>query len=174
MLVALMGLLLTAPLQIAIAVLIKRSSRGPVLYGPKMVGEQFALFPLLRFRTMTLGDGHSAFAAERLTPLGRRLQSSSLDHLPMLVNLLLGHLTLVGPRPMEPAVVDVRDPVWRSYCSVRPGVFNAAVLQLGRQRMPSRRRTWRSDGALVGRWLYALVQSNGNVKMRNPPHADVV
>lgn len=188
LLVASVCLVITAPLQLVIALLIKRDSGGPIFYIPKMVGQHRTIFPLLRFRTMRSEEGQEASAEMRLTPVGRTLQHYSLDHLPMLWNLLLSHLTLVGPRPMEIEAVDSRDLVWQAYCSVKPGLFNHAVLTLGNQWTPRRReapglnqtleleylqrRSWREDIALVIKWLHALVVSKGNVKMRKPPDAE--
>ncbi len=187
--VALLGLGLLGPAMLALACWVRRDSPGPALYVPKMVGQGGRLFPLLRFRTMALDRPPQLGDAARLTRVGRVLRERSLDHLPMLVNLLLGHVTLVGPRPMEPARVDLADPAWREYFGVRPGLFNAAVLRLGRAWAPSqarrpelnralereylRGRSARGDLALVLRSLGALVRSRGNIKARKPPDPDL-
>jgi lipopolysaccharide/colanic/teichoic acid biosynthesis glycosyltransferase len=186
--VAVLLLTLLAPALVLIAVLIRRDSRGPALYVPAMVGQGGRLFPLLRFRTMRV-DLADAPPDTRLTCVGHVLRNYSLDHLPMLVNLLLGDLTLVGPRPMERAVVDLRDSTWRAYVRAKPGVVNVAVLKLGRSWTPIRvhrpqlnqeielayaaQRTPWSDVRLFGRALVELLRSHGNVKARKPPDADV-
>lgn len=186
--VAALPLALLAPGLALIAVLIRRESRGPALYIPAVVGQGGRLFPLLRFRTMRV-DQVTAPPDARLTRVGRVLRNYSLDHLPMLVNLLLGDLTLVGPRPMERDIVDLRDPVWRAYVRAKPGVVNIAVLKLGRNWTPSRalrpelnqelelsyaqERTAWSDARLFARMLVELLRSRGNVKARKPPDPDV-
>jgi lipopolysaccharide/colanic/teichoic acid biosynthesis glycosyltransferase len=176
-------LVATLPLMVMIAICIRCESAGPVLYTPAMVGLHGRLFPLLRFRTMRAGRH------PRLTRVGRVIRACSLDHLPMLLNVLLGDLAVVGPRPIEPARVDLRDPNWQAYFSVKPGLFNYAVLKLGNQwtsRQASqpaqnqqlelsylRRRTWRLDLAILLRSMAALVRSRGNIKERKLPDSDV-
>ena len=179
---------LLAPLIALAALLIRRDSSGPVLYVPAVVGQHGRLFPLLRFRTMRI-EGTTASPDERLTRVGRVLRNYSIDHLPMLFNLLVGDLTLIGPRPMERDLVDLHDPTWRGYLREKPGVFNYAILKLGKEWTPSRsrqpalnqelelsyaaRRSARSDAALFLRALWEFVLSRGNVKARKPPDADV-
>jgi lipopolysaccharide/colanic/teichoic acid biosynthesis glycosyltransferase len=175
-----------APLLGLIAVAVKIGSPGPVLYAPLMVGQGGRPFRLYRFRTMVVdGDGGRGRA---FTPVGRLIRSVSLDHLPMLLNLLNGDLTLVGPRPMEPERVDLADPMWQAYLRVRPGLFNYAVLALGRTWTPlretrpelnqeleleyERRRSAWTDARLVLGWLWGLVKSRGNVKARGEAGRD--
>jgi lipopolysaccharide/colanic/teichoic acid biosynthesis glycosyltransferase len=181
-------LVLLAPAMALIALLVRRDSPGPVLYVPAMVGQGGRLFPLLRFRTMRPGSS-GATPEARLTRVGRVLRNSSLDHLPMLLNVLFGDMTLVGPRPMELAVVDLRDPTWRAYVRAKPGVVSSAVVRLGSGWTPSRsarpelnqrleleyaarRGAW-SDARLFGRGLMELLRSRGNLKARKPPDPDV-
>ncbi len=185
LLVGLFCLLLAAPSMIIIAVLIKRDSAGPIFYIPKMVGQHGSLFPLFRFRTMYADLSHHRDGPQHFTPVGRFIRNYSLDHLPMLINLVFGHLTLVGPRPMELAIVDFRTPVWRTYLSVKPGLVNYAVLKLGKMWTPSRathrernqtleleymqKQTWWSDVTLFVQSISALIASKGNVKARKEP-----
>jgi lipopolysaccharide/colanic/teichoic acid biosynthesis glycosyltransferase len=184
-LVGLLCLALASPSMIIIAVLIKRDSPGPVFYIPKMIGQHGSLFPLFRFRTMSTDLSHHREGQQRFTPVGCFIRNYSLDHLPMLINLVFGHLTLVGPRPMELAVVDVRDPRWRTYFSVKPGLVNYAVLKLGKMWTPSRathpernqtlelgyiqNQSWWSDIKLFVQGIYALIASKGNLKARKEP-----
>jgi exopolysaccharide biosynthesis polyprenyl glycosylphosphotransferase len=110
------GLLFTAPLLIAIAVAIKVSSPGTVLFRQPRVGRRGERFEMLKFRTMY--EGSDALKAElmdlsegldgmfkivddpRVTPVGRVLRRTSLDELPQLINVLRGEMSLVGPRPL--------------------------------------------------------------------------
>lgn len=107
-LLAALALLLFAPLLFAIAIAIKVSSPGPVLYRQKRSGFNGEVFELLKFRTMRadacdIGTeptlGHTRKDDPRITPLGRFLRRTSLDELPQLFNVLKGDMSLVGPRP---------------------------------------------------------------------------
>jgi lipopolysaccharide/colanic/teichoic acid biosynthesis glycosyltransferase len=124
-------------------------------------------------------------ADARLTRVGRFIRNYSLDHLPTLLNLLKGDVSIIGPRPMEPEVVDLKDPTWQRYFQVKPGLFNYAVLKLGRTYGPSRssnlglkreleleyiqRRSLASDLILFFRFVKAHVVSKGNIKARGKP-----
>lgn len=108
-------LLLLAPLLAAIALAVRLTSPGPVLFVQRRVGFRETVFPMLKFRTMYAGadraearlaarrPGRTFLKIEndpRTTPLGRWLRLSSLDELPQLVNVLRGDMSLVGPRPI--------------------------------------------------------------------------
>jgi len=134
---ALTWLVLTAPLMLLIGFLIKLESSGSILYLPRMVGQNGKVFSLFRFRTMFI-DRSDRRPEQRLTRVGTLIRNLSFDHLPILINLLKGDLTLVGPRPMEIDAVDFEDPVWQQYFRLRPGLFNYAVLKLGKSWAPSR------------------------------------
>jgi lipopolysaccharide/colanic/teichoic acid biosynthesis glycosyltransferase len=179
--VAVVGIVFTAPLGLAIAVLIKVDSSGSVLYTQRMAGQHGTPFTLFRFRTMDANRSDLP-AEQRLTPVGHWIRHYSLDHLPMLFNLLRGDLTLVGPRPMEVAVVNVQEPLWQQYFAAKPGLVNYAVLKLGKQWNQSRRtrpllnqqlevtyahrRSTVSDLRLLIHYVRKLVMSRGNVKAR--------
>lgn len=98
-------LLFTLPLMLAIALLIKLDSRGPVLFKQKRLGANNLPFNLLKFRTMYVEQadplGHQLTRAgdPRITRVGRFLRMASLDELPQLMNVLRGEMSLVGPRP---------------------------------------------------------------------------
>ena len=181
LLVAISCLTVFGPLILLIAILIKLDSGGAILYKPRMVGQYGKEFSLFRFRTMSM-DHVDLSAEQRLTRIGRFLRNYSLDHLPMLFNLLVGDLTLVGPRPMEIEVVDYQDKSWQLYFAIKPGLFNYAVLQLGRIWTPSRsshpalnqeleleyfsKRSTGNDLALMMKFIWELIRSKGNVKAR--------
>jgi exopolysaccharide biosynthesis polyprenyl glycosylphosphotransferase len=114
-------ILLSAPFWLFIALAIKVTSRGPVLYRQQRVGENGRLFTMLKFRSMVV-DAHGRrdeFAEDnessgplfkiredpRVTPVGRVLRRCSLDELPQLINVFMGEMSLVGPRPALPLEV---------------------------------------------------------------------
>jgi len=110
--VAAVTLLLLAPALLVIAAAIRLGSPGPALFVQPRVGARGRIFPLLKFRTMVrdaeAGTG-PVFAVKddpRCTPLGRVLRRTNLDELPQLLNVLLGHMSLVGPRPERPEFVE--------------------------------------------------------------------
>ncbi|HUO31440.1 MAG TPA: undecaprenyl-phosphate galactose phosphotransferase WbaP [Bryobacteraceae bacterium] len=130
------------PLFCVIGCLIKLTSRGPVFFGHTRIGNGSRVFKAWKFRTMVQNadvvlkrhlDAHPALAEEwrltqklkndpRVTPLGRILRRSSLDELPQLINVLLGGMSLVGPRPIVAAEVQKYGEYFVSYCRVKPGI----------------------------------------------------
>jgi Undecaprenyl-phosphate glucose phosphotransferase len=98
------GLVLLSPLFLAVAIMIKLDSPGPVFFRQQRIGFNGNPFHIVKFRTMTtLDDGpqiqQATRADARVTRIGRWLRSSSVDELPQLFNVLLGQMSLVGPRP---------------------------------------------------------------------------
>ncbi len=105
------GLILTAPLAPIIALLIKLDDGGPVLYSQERVGQNWVRFTLYKFRTMKpdAEPGRPQWAVKRdprVTRVGRLLRKTRLDELPQLYNVLVGDMSLVGPRPERPEFVE--------------------------------------------------------------------
>jgi Undecaprenyl-phosphate glucose phosphotransferase len=104
-------LLLTFPLLVLIAVAVRLSSPGPVIFVQDRVGLNGKLFPMYKFRTMTVSDrteSDSRWTVKgdpRCTPIGRILRRSGLDELPQFLNVLKGDMSVVGPRPERPVLV---------------------------------------------------------------------
>src|SRR5262245_26418275 len=108
--VAGLGLVLVAPLMAAIAILVRATSPGPVLFRQERIGRGLAPFRLLKFRTMVAdapsrGPAITVGADPRVTGVGAFLRRTKLDELPQLVNVMRGDMSLVGPRPEVPAFV---------------------------------------------------------------------
>jgi lipopolysaccharide/colanic/teichoic acid biosynthesis glycosyltransferase len=128
-------LVLMSPIFVIIAIRIKRSSPGPVFFRQVRVGRHGVHFEIFKFRTMK-ADSHrsgpqiTSSDDTRVTPLGRRLRNLKLDELPQLFNVLLGEMSLVGPRPQVPKFVDEFDPAYRSIVlAVKPGITGPTQLK---------------------------------------------
>jgi lipopolysaccharide/colanic/teichoic acid biosynthesis glycosyltransferase len=137
----------TAPLFLAIAIILKLSSpRSPVLYRGWRVGRGGHLFQMFKFRTLApdaeqrlgpyLGTELTQLTENEVTRLGRLLRPSKLDELPQLYNVVRGDMSLVGPRPIRPAFFEglcVDIPEYWQRLVVRPGVTGLAQLRLTRE-----------------------------------------
>lgn len=105
-------LTLTAPLLAIVAAAIRATSTGPILYRQERVGHRGRVFRIIKFRSMRVDaeqDGNAQFAArrdERVTPIGRLLRMTRIDELPQLFNVLVGDMSIVGPRPERPVFVE--------------------------------------------------------------------
>jgi lipopolysaccharide/colanic/teichoic acid biosynthesis glycosyltransferase len=155
-LIASIALLLLAPVCVAVAVLVKLTSRGPVFYTQTRIGldrrwrqesvdaDERRLedlggqpFTILKFRSMTVDaekNGQAVWATKhdaRVTPLGRVLRKTRLDEIPQLVNVLRGEMNIVGPRPERPSiVVRLREsiPEYPQRHRVKPGITGWAQI----------------------------------------------
>jgi lipopolysaccharide/colanic/teichoic acid biosynthesis glycosyltransferase len=105
--------------------------RGPILYRAPRMGAQGRPFLILKVRTMeeaATGPGITVAGDRRITRVGRVLRHFRIDELPQVVNVLRGEMSLVGPRPEDPAYVDLSDPVHRRVFTARPGITGPAQL----------------------------------------------
>jgi exopolysaccharide biosynthesis polyprenyl glycosylphosphotransferase len=132
------SLVVTSPLMVVSALVVWLQDRGPIIFKQQRVGENGRLFTMYKFRTMVpnaeqLGasvihsdeNGNSIHKARndpRITPVGRFLRRTSLDELPQLFNVLEGTMSLVGPRPELPYLVEKYQPWQRKRFTVPPGL----------------------------------------------------
>jgi lipopolysaccharide/colanic/teichoic acid biosynthesis glycosyltransferase len=133
LLVAVVLLIVLAPVLLVIGLAVRLSSPGPVIYRQRRVGRAGRVFTIWKFRTMVAdadrgGPSVSGRADTRITPVGRLLRGSRLDELPQLVNLLRGDITLVGPRPEVERFVPYYTGMERTLLSVRPGILGPGAL----------------------------------------------
>ena len=163
-------LLLFSPLLVLVALLVKLSSPGPVLFRQRRVGVDGKTFDLLKFRSMCAPDPHAAFrpqagsapggveGTDRRTRVGRLLRRTSIDELPQLINVLRGDMSLVGPRPERPEYVEIFSQELRRYAErhrVRSGITGwAQVHGLRGQTSLDDRVEW--DNYYIEHWNFAL------------------
>lgn len=127
------GGLLTLPIVLIVALLIRQDSSGPAIFRQQRVGRGEVLFTCYKLRTMAEGTpaaGTHEVSATHLTPLGRWLRRLKIDELPQLWNVLRGEMSLVGPRPCLPSQVELIEA--RRVCgvySVPPGVTGRAQVK---------------------------------------------
>ena len=126
---ALVGLVLTAPLLVVAGLAVRMRMGAPVLFRQQRLGRGGTPFTLLKLRSMhhpAPGKEGPEWDHLRLGRLGRLLRASSIDELPSLVNLLLGHITLVGPRPLPVHYWDRFTDEQRRRFEVKPGITGLA------------------------------------------------
>ncbi len=131
--VALLGLLLLAPVVLVMAALVKLDSPGPAFFRAARVGKGGRLFQMYKTRTMRWdpkqpGPAVTIEGDPRVTRVGRTLRRTKLDEIPQLLNVLKGDMSLVGPRPEDPGYVATYSPDQLRVLSVRPGVTSPASI----------------------------------------------
>jgi exopolysaccharide biosynthesis polyprenyl glycosylphosphotransferase len=133
--IAALGLLVLAPVMLVVALAVKFTSRGSVLYRQQRVGERGRPFTIVKFRTMfewaeqQSGPVLAEARDTRVTPVGRFLRRTRLDEIPQLGNVLVGHMSLVGPRPERPVFVKEhlrRSPAYERRFLLKPGMSGLA------------------------------------------------
>lgn len=129
---AAVALVTLSPVLVIVAVVIKATSPGPVFFMQKRVGKDGRLFTIIKFRTMVASDDRSTVTAgndKRITRAGALLRKWKLDELPELINVLLGDMSFVGPRPDVPGYADLLKGEERKILSLRPGITGPASLK---------------------------------------------
>ena len=132
-LTALIGLLLLSPLLIFIAWRIKRKDGGTIFYRGERVGLDGKAFRIFKFRTMVadaekIGGSSTSDDDSRITRIGKSLRKRKLDELPQLINVLIGDMSFVGPRPEVKKFTDLYTKEETAVLSVRPGITDWASL----------------------------------------------
>jgi len=127
-------IILLSPFCLLISIWIVTDSRGGVIYKQKRIGKKGEEFFILKFRTMKPDDGRQLQITvgsrdSRITRAGYWLRRFKMDELPQLVNVLLGEMSVVGPRPEVPKYVALYNDQQRTVLSVRPGITDMASLQ---------------------------------------------
>ena len=134
------------PCLILISVLIRRDSPGRAIFCQTRIGRGGRPFTMFKFRTMVenaaqLGSHSTASDDPRITGIGGFLRRTSLDELPQLANVLLGHMSLVGPRPEVPIQREMySEDEWQQRHRVRPGITGLAQAKLRSAATPEQRK----------------------------------
>jgi lipopolysaccharide/colanic/teichoic acid biosynthesis glycosyltransferase len=174
---AALGLLVGAPIVAVAAVAIKLTSRGPVIYRQQRVGREGQAFEVYKLRTMRMGADPVGVGTPvleddpRVTRVGRFLRRFSLDEIPNLMNVLLGEMAIVGPRPTLAAQVELYTPGQLRRLEVKPGLTGWAQVN-GRAGIPWEERieldVWyvdnrspRLDLRILGRTFRMLTTGHG-------------
>jgi len=152
-LVSAAGLVISAPFLCVLSLLIRLDSKGAVLYRQTRIGRDGVPFELIKLRSMFEGDD------ARVTRLGRLLRPLGLDELPQFWNVLVGHMSVVGPRPERPHLVAHYEATLPGYAArhvVRPGITGWAQIHglRGGERPISERL--RFDREYIRRWSVVL------------------
>lgn len=167
---SILGSCITVPLGLCIGLWIRLDSKGPALYTQNRVGYDGETIKVYKFRTMVANadavlqaylDAHPDYAAEwqndrklkqdpRLTRVGRILRKTSLDELPQLWNVLIGNMSLVGPRPIVREEMKKYGPVFEEYCMVKPGI--TGLWQISGRNNTTYEERVRHDHYYVSNW----------------------
>lgn len=130
---SLLGIVMLAPLFAIVGIAIKLDSRGAVFFRQERVGKGCRTFRIFKFRTMSESRGSTLTIGDcdlRVTKVGYYLRKTKIDELPQLINVLLGDMSLVGPRPEALGFINLNDPRQRQVFSVLPGMTAPSSLAL--------------------------------------------
>lgn len=126
------GLAVLSPILLGVSAAIWAHDRGPVFFRQERVGKDGEIFRIHKFRSMKAANSGALITSshdDRITPVGRFLRSSKLDELPQLIDVVLGDMSVVGPRPEVPRYVELwGDQARREILSVRPGISDPAAI----------------------------------------------
>ena len=134
---SLFGLILLSPFMIIIAILIKFDSKGPIFFKQVRVTKNGREFKIFKYRTMKVGsDKYSQITVgkdSRITKVGDFLRKYKLDEIPQLINVLIGDMSLVGPRPEVPKYVALYTEEQREILKVRAGITDYASIEFSNE-----------------------------------------
>jgi lipopolysaccharide/colanic/teichoic acid biosynthesis glycosyltransferase len=133
-LLSIFGIILFSPLLLMISLAIKIADKGPIFYSQIRIGQNFRKFRLFKFRSMiTDADNNGFFITHkgdpRITPVGKFLRKYKLDEFPQLINVLMGDMSFVGPRPEVEKYVEKFREDYKYILSVKPGLTDFASLE---------------------------------------------
>ncbi len=180
--VSFVGLVVTSPVLLITAIVIRMESKGPVLFKQKRLGLNGEEFEIYKFRSMVEGAEHtgsgvySGKSDARVTKVGKIIRATSIDELPQFVNILKGDMSLIGPRPpltYHPWELSQYTDEQRKMFNVRPGVTGYAQIN-GRKEVEWNRRielnVWyvehlsaKLDITIVFKTIFKVLKNEDNV-----------
>lgn len=128
-------LIITAPIMILAAVIIKQTSSGPIFYIQERAGKDGRIFKLVKFRTMIDGAEKESGPVwvssddDRITPVGKFLRQTRIDEMPQVINVIKGHMSMVGPRPERPHFAKLHKALRGIRMAVKPGLTGLAQIR---------------------------------------------
>ncbi|MBN2662202.1 MAG: sugar transferase [Bacteroidales bacterium] len=136
---SLIAFVILLPLYIFTAIGVKMSSKGPIFYRQERVGKNGRPFKIIKFRSMFTdaeinGPALSSSSDSRITPWGKIMRKTRLDEIPQFINVILGHMSLVGPRPERQFYIDKivpKAPYYISLLKVKPGITSLGQVKYG-------------------------------------------
>jgi lipopolysaccharide/colanic/teichoic acid biosynthesis glycosyltransferase len=133
-----MGLLVLSPIFIIVCIVILIESKGRIFYIQSRIGKDAKAFNLIKFRTMFMNSDERGLITigakdSRITPFGYYLRKYKIDELPQLVNVLLGSMSLVGPRPEVKKYTSLYSKEQRKVLSVKPGITDYASIEFSNE-----------------------------------------
>lgn len=137
--VTLLGLVLLSPVIIIMAITIKLTGKGPVIYSQKRTGKNGKSFYIYKFRSMHFGDKEDILLIKdkddkRITTLGRFMRKYKIDEIPNMFNVLKGEMSIVGPRPEQQFYIDLilqREPRYQQLQMIKPGITSWGEVKFG-------------------------------------------
>lgn len=130
---SIIGLIFFSPCFLLVSILIKADSKGPVFYLQERVGRNGLSFKIIKFRSMITDQNHNSTITtandNRITTIGKIIRKLKIDELPELINILIGNMSFVGPRPDVPGYADLLKGEDRLILKLKPGITSLASLK---------------------------------------------
>ena len=126
-----LGLIISSPIFLIVFIALLLANKGKVFFLQKRPGKNEEIFKIIKFRTMNDkrdAQGNLLPDEERLTSIGKLVRKTSLDEIPQLINVLLGNMSLIGPRPLLPEYLPLYNEVQKKRHLIKPGITGWAQI----------------------------------------------
>lgn len=170
--VAFAGLLVLIPLLLIVSILLAFANKGNPFFFQKRPGKDERIFKIVKFRTMTNEkdkNGNLLPDEERLTGIGKIVRKTSIDEIPQLVNVLLGDMSLIGPRPLLPQYLNLYNRRQKKRHNVRPGITGWAQVN-GRNAISWKQKleydAWYVENISIGLDIKIIIRTIKKVVLR--------